>query len=127
MRRSTALASPLVLVAISLAIGTAAMAQSEFFSFKSVEFMNADQREPAAKAFIQDKVPPGMPLKDAVHVVKKAGALCHRPKDGQVLCTHSSLERNPGHSLTDVLWRVTITATPDGMVSGADVSRTTKG
>jgi hypothetical protein len=127
MRHPTAFATPLVLATISLAIGSSALAQAGSFSFKSVEFMNADQREPAAKAFIHDNVQPGMPLKDAIHVVKKAGALCHAPKDGQVLCTHSSLQRHPGHSLTDVLWTVTITASPDGTVSNADVSRTTKG
>jgi hypothetical protein len=127
MRRLTASTLSLVLVSTSLAIGSTALAQAGAFSFKSVEFMDASQREPAAKAFIHDNIQPGMPMGAALKIVRKAGGFCHKPEGGQVLCTHSSQQRHPGHGLTDVLWTVTITANPDGTVGGADVARTTRG
>ncbi len=123
MRSQTA---AVALAATLLATGSAALAQPGAFSFKSVEFMAESQREPAAMAFIQDNIHPGMAVDAATQVLKKAGAFCHAPHGGQVLCTHSSFQRHPFHDLTDVTWTVTLVTTPDGMVSSADVVRTTQ-
>jgi hypothetical protein len=116
----------LALAAASLAAGSAALAQATPFSFKTVEFMAEDQREPAARAFVHDNVQPGMPIDAAIEVLRKAGAFCHPRKGGRVLCTHSSFQRHPFHDLTDVNWTVTVVATPDGRVGSADVVRTTQ-
>jgi hypothetical protein len=113
----------LVIATASLAT---ASAQTEPFSFKTVEFMAESQREPAAKAFVHDTIKPGMPIAAAIAALKTAGAYCHKPKGGRLQCTHTSFQRHPFHDFTDVNWTVTVLATPDGRVSSADVVRTTQ-
>lgn len=126
MRRQMATLASLTLATASLAAGSTAAAQAEPFSFKTVEFMAESQREPAARAFVHDNIQPGMPIGAAIQALKTAGAFCHAPKGGRVLCTHSSFQRHPFHDFTDVTWTVTVTTTPDGRVDGADVARTTQ-
>jgi hypothetical protein len=125
MRLRTAI-STLAMAMATLGSGSAALAQAQPFSFKTVEFMAESQREPAAKAFVQDNIHPGMTIDAATKVLQAAGAFCHPRKGGRVLCTHSSFQRHPFHDFTDVNWTVTVIATPDGLVSSADVARTTQ-
>jgi hypothetical protein len=106
--------------------GSAALAAPASFSFRSVEFLPADQRQPAAEAFMQRTVVQGMPLAQAVAALRSAGAYCHAPRAGVVSCIHASTERHVGHDLTDVIWRIRLTA-PQGAVTAATLRRTTAG
>ena len=97
------------------------------FSFTSVEFMDRDQRLPAAQAFLARNLTPGMPMSAAVTILRRAGTYCHAPRDGVVTCTHSSMQRHPAEDLQDVTWTVKLTPASDGALGLATVSRAVAG
>ena len=104
-----------------------ALAAPQPFSFHSVEFMDRDQRLPAAQAFVAGNLTPGMPMDGAVMVLRRAGAYCRKPQGGVVSCIHSSMQRHPGQDLQDVTWTVVLTSTPSNTLAAATVSREVAG
>jgi hypothetical protein len=114
-----------IVFAAAATAGSAALA-APAFSFRTVEFLPADQREAAVGDFMQHNVVQGMPLAQAVAALQSAGAYCHAPRDGEVNCIHSFVERPIDHGLLDVVWRVRLTAA-QGAVTAATVRHTVAG
>lgn len=111
---------------LSAAAG-AAVPQPGPFSFDQVEFMPREQRDPAARAFLNQTVVKGMPMASAVAAVRRARTICHGHKDGSVVCSHVSFRRPPGFALEDVSWDVRIYPDAKGAVDRFTVSRTVYG
>jgi hypothetical protein len=119
----------------ALALGSALLAaaapvNAQPFSFDHVEYMPRDQRVPAAKAFVAEKLPPGTPIASALETLRKANATCRTPSASSepITCTHRSFERHPnGADMVDVSWIVKVTPTAAGTVASATVRRSTNG
>jgi len=97
------------------------------FSFGSVEFMPAEGRLPAARAYIAQTVRAGMPLPEAIAAVQGAGVRCDAPPTPIVRCTRASLQRPPDGQVQDVVWTVRLIADPEGQVTHATVTRAVYG
>lgn len=117
----------LTLIAVAVAVTSPAAARVRPFSFRTVEFMPRDQREAAAAAFVGSAIRPGLSGSEARLRLRRAGLSCHRAIAAQLACTTNSLERHPGHDLTDVVWTVSVSLGNDGNVVKASVARTTAG
>ena len=114
-------------VALSLCGGAAAEAQTHPFNFKDVEFTPADQREPAARAFVAQAIQPGASIQAAKSTLEAAGAYCPAVSGGALHCTHSSMQRHPGEDEQDVIWRIDVQGDAAGRVLAATVVRTVSG
>lgn len=100
------------------------------FSFAGVEYLPRDQRVPAARAFVADKLAPGTPMASALKVLRRADLYCRAPdrRGATITCTHGSFERPPlSAELIDVTWTVKVTPSADGRVAQASVRRSTNG
>jgi hypothetical protein len=107
----------------------ATQAADSAFSFRSVEYMPLEQREPRARAFLREQVPLGLPVATAVARVRRAGATC-RPEtlpDHTIRCSYTSIERLPDEQLDDITWVVEITSGADRTVVAASVRRRKSG
>ena len=113
------------LLLASTLLGVAGNAMAKDFDFQSVEYMSADRRLPAAQAFIDRNAAPGAPMRRAVAAVERAGAACTPadPKTGVVTCKSDALRKRPSETVTDIVWSVQITPTPQGTVASATVQR----
>jgi hypothetical protein len=118
----------LAAIALSAFLATPIQAAERPFSFQSVEYMEGDQRQPAAEAFVATHIKPGMALAAAEAVVSKAGAYCHggRDRNGDVSCSMTFVVANSGDSTQgDVTWLVKLTPDANGDVAQATVRRVT--
>jgi hypothetical protein len=117
------------MVTVSFVAGGSVAAHAYKFSFRGVEFMPRDQREPAARAFVAQHAAPGASMNAAIDAIKMAGAHCSYSvgtKDA-IVCTASSLQRHPGEDLTDIQWKVIIFPSANGTVDHTAVVRTRSG
>jgi hypothetical protein len=116
------------LAAVGLAAGCA-MAEPRIFSFRSIEFMQAERRQPAAETFVADHIKPGMATADALVLLRQTGLSC-RPKKraaDTTECVVVSLEHNPDSDLHEIWWTVDVVSTPGGTVASATVNRSQYG
>lgn len=112
-------------IAAAATIAGGAVAASSF-SFRGIEFAPAEQRLPAARAYLRATASPGTPLVRAVAAMRRAEAGCRRPApDGTVLCTYSRVSSSSLDDLPlgDVTWTVRFRPAADGTVAQADVTR----
>ena len=125
MSRSQKLSAALAAGAAILAVGGVALAQTRPFSFRTVEYMPRDQREPVAQGYVASHFSPGMPMGEAVATARAAGTYCHPMRaDGEVDCVANSFQRHPGDLLRDVSWTLHLQPGPDGRLIQASVVRT---
>ncbi len=115
----------LIASAVLAVTSAASQAADSIFSFRSVEYLPLEQREPSARAFLRDQVRPGMPVAAAVARVRRAGATC-RPelfRDHVIRCSFTTPEQLPDEHLGDITWVVEITSSADRTVVAASVRR----
>jgi hypothetical protein len=94
------------------------------FSFRTVEYMPRDERLAMGQAFIARSITPGMPVARAVTVLEHAGVHCGGVgPTGEVDCLRSSFARRPFELMREITWRVRLSSSRDGRVTGAAVSR----
>jgi hypothetical protein len=124
--RSRAAAATLVIAAVNGLTAPAGAAGGRF-SFHSIEFAPAEQRLPAAQAFLRTAASPGTPLPLAIAAIRRANAACRkRPqRDGTILCRYSAAVNASADNmpLGDVTWTIVIRPTADGRVAATNVSR----
>ena len=131
MTTSGNISRPVAAAACALLFGVTssaiAEAQTQPFNFKDVEFMQAEKRVPAARAFLMQAIQPGMPLSLAKATLERAGAFCPSADAGGLHCTHASMQRHPGEDEQDVIWKIDVLGDPAGRVASAAVVRTING
>ena len=127
-RRRAALGRAATLVAAAAILLPAhADARDTRFSFRTAEFLPAEGRLPAARAFMARSIRLGMPLSAAIAAVQGAGARCEMALAPVVRCSYAAMQRPPEGQIQDVVWTVHLVSSTDGKIAGADVTRAVYG
>jgi hypothetical protein len=125
------IAPAIALVPVTLAglLYCTEIACADAFSFPSAEFMRGDDGVRAARAFIKDQLPSGLPISVAIARVEKADASCHISTVGDtvVTCEYFILARPVGGDLGENIWTVKLFPGPDATLADASLSRTRVG
>ena len=91
-----------------------------------VDIMNGDY---AAKQFVQNRLPAGLPMAEAVARAEAARSNCGRWRvtSGPIVCRYEISAATDGAALGQEVWTLTLTPGPDGKLASAAVDRTRVG
>src|ERR1700723_2219735 len=114
MRRPTSLyptSLALAVVAAAAVAGAASAQDARKFTFPDAEFMGAPDGMRAARAFVAEALPQGLPMREAVARMTRAGTACHAASDGSgaVRCRYFITARPEYGDLGEDIWTVRLT------------------
>ena len=103
-----------------VASGAAAQDQRPF-TFSQAEYMSTGGMA-AARAFVAENLPAGIPMRKAIARAERADTSCKPVADG-VDCEYFILVRPVGGDLGEDVWAVHLHPGPEGLLRAADVHR----
>jgi hypothetical protein len=125
-------ATSVALAVVAAAAAVAAPASSQAarnFTFTDAEFMRAADGMHAARAFVAEALPPGLPMREAVARMTRAGTACDAASDGSgaVRCRYYITVRPEYGDLGEDVWTVRLTPGAGGVLQDATLRRSRVG
>jgi hypothetical protein len=114
-------------LSLALGIGSTAEAAQRQFTFRGVEFIPSGDRVAAARTFVAEQLPAGLPIPEAIRRLRKADAFCggRQPANAQLMCRSSMVVHPTGLELGNVTWTITLNQDSQGLLANATVERST--
>jgi hypothetical protein len=122
MRSLPSSAVPFAALASLLFLCAPTSASADGFTFAGAEYMGVGGLA-AARAFVADALPPGLPMSRAIRRARSADAACRTENDGAFLCRYYTVVRPEAGDLGEDYWFLRLTPGPDGRLATADVWR----
>jgi methyl coenzyme M reductase alpha subunit len=107
--------------ALAVVAGGAAAQDQHRFTFSQAEYMSMGGMR-AARAFVAENLPAGIPMRKAIARAERADTSCKPVADG-VDCEYFIMVRPAGGDLGEDVWAVHLHPGPEGLLQAADVHR----
>jgi hypothetical protein len=103
--------------------GPALAMDAHKFTFADAEYGSAGDGMSAARTFVHDALPAGLPMGEAASRVEHADARCLASPSGAVNCSFSTLTRPHDDFIGEDVWAVQLTPGADGVLGQATLTR----
>lgn len=116
--------------ALAFMLCRAAAEPQSAFTFQDAEFLpNAHEGFLAAKAFVADQLPPGLPMNEAVMRVEQARASCKPAVSSMAVvnCEYFIQARPVEGGLGENVWTARLNPGPNDTLASASIERTRVG
>ncbi len=108
-------------LAIAAVAGAAAAQDRHPFTFSQVAYDSVDGM-PAARAFVAEHLPAGIPMREAIVRAERADTSC-KPTANGMDCEFFVVASPAGGDLGEDYWAIHLHPGPDGLLQSADVDR----